>query len=115
MHFPRTLLVPAIACATSLSAADWPHFLGPNHDLHCSETGLNLNFPESGPKKLWEVERGRGHAGPVVVGDRVVFIHQVDKNEQIRCLDAATGEERWQHSYPVEVDQNFGIVHARAR
>lgn len=98
--------------ASTVSAADWPHFLGAKYDLHHAETGLRLDFPESGPKKLWEVERGRGHAGPVVAGDKVVYIHQVENKEQIRCLDAATGSEIWEHSYPVEVDQNFGIVDA---
>jgi SAM-dependent methyltransferase len=58
----------ALFLASPLAAADWPHFLGPKYDLHSTETGLHLDFPESGPKKLWEVERGRGHAGPVVVG-----------------------------------------------
>jgi len=95
-----------------LSGADWPHFLGPDYDLHSTETGLKLDFPESGPVKLWEVERGRGHAGPVVVGDKVVFIHQVESKEQILCLEAATGKPVWEHSYPVEVDQNFGVVDA---
>jgi outer membrane protein assembly factor BamB len=102
----------ALFLASPLAAADWPHFLGPKYDLHSTETGLHLDFPESGPKKLWEVERGRGHAGPVVVGDKIVYIHQVDQNEQIRCLEAATGKEIWEHSYPVEVDQNFGVVDA---
>ncbi len=108
----RLLLFPAVFLALPMAAADWPHFLGPRQDLHCAETGLRLDFPETGPRKLWEVERGRGHAGPVVVGDRLVYIHQLDKNEQIRCLDAATGKELWEHSYPVEVDQNFGVVDA---
>jgi outer membrane protein assembly factor BamB len=108
---PRTVLFLLLA-SSPLMAADWPHFLGPKYDLHSTETGLHLDFPESGPKKLWEVERGRGHAGPVVVGDKLVYLHQVDKNEQIRCLEAATGKEVWEHSYPVEVDQNFGVVDA---
>ena len=108
---PRALFA-SLLLASPLAAADWPHFLGPKHDLHSTETGLHLDFPESGPKKLWAVERGRGHAGPVVVGGKVVYLHQVDQNEQIRCLDAATGKEIWEHSYPVEVDQNFGVVDA---
>ncbi len=99
-----------LAGAPPLQAADWPHFLGPDHDFHSAETGLNWEFGESGPPILWEVERGKGHSGPVIVDDHVVFIHQVDKNEEIRCLDAASGETRWTHSYPVEVGQSYGIV-----
>lgn len=95
-----------------LTAEDWPHFLGPRQDLHSAETGLDFDFPESGPKVLWEVERGSGHAGPVVADGKVVFMHQVDKAEQIRCLDAATGAALWEHSYPVDVSQSYGIVDA---
>lgn len=112
---PRMSL--ASVCLLSLSvsplcAEDWPHFLGPRLDFHSAETGLDLIFPESGPKLLWEVERGRGHAGPVVADGKLVFIHQVEEKEEIRCLDAATGTEIWEHSYPVEVSQSFGIVDA---
>ena len=72
---PASLLwLVALIPSPSSHAADWPHFLGLNQDLHSAETGLNLNFPVEGPKKLWEVERGRGHAGPVVAAGKVVFI-----------------------------------------
>jgi len=98
-----------VAAAGTLTAADWPHFLGPTHDFHSPETGLDLDFPESGPPVLWEVERGRGHAPPVVADGKLVFIHQVEDREEIRCLDAATGEVRWEHAYPVDVDQSYGV------
>ena len=105
-------LIPVIFAATiaTSGAADWPHFLGPNLDLHSGETGLNLTFPESGPPVLWEVERGKGHSGPVIADGKLVFIHQLDKQEEIRCLDAATGEEIWKHAYPVDVAQSYGIT-----
>jgi len=103
-------LVIALTSAVVANGADWPHFLGPNLDLHSSETGLNFNFDESGPPILWEVERGKGHSGPVIVDDKLVFIHQVDQNEEIRCLEAATGKTIWEHSYAVDVAQNYGIT-----
>lgn len=95
-----------------LVAGDWPHFLGPNYDFHSAETGLLDSFPPEGPKKLWEHERGKGHAPPVVSGDFLVLIHQKDKREIVECLDAATGKPRWKHDYAVKVDQNFGITDA---
>lgn len=98
-----------LALPPSLSAEDWPHFLGPNLDLHSGETGLDLSYSEEGPPVLWEVERGEGHAGPVIAGGKLVFIHQVDKREEVRCLDAATGDEIWRHAYPVEISQSYGI------
>ncbi|MEM9016600.1 MAG: PQQ-binding-like beta-propeller repeat protein [Verrucomicrobiota bacterium] len=88
---------------------DWPHFLGHNRDLHSAETGLNLEYSAEGPKKLWEVERGKGHSGPVIVDGKVVFIHQVDETEEVRCLLAETGTEIWSHSYPVDVAHSYGV------
>ena len=40
----------------------------------------------------------------------MVFIHQVEKQEEIRCLNAETGEEIWKHAYAVEVAQSYGIT-----
>ncbi|MCG8599583.1 MAG: PQQ-binding-like beta-propeller repeat protein [Verrucomicrobiales bacterium] len=100
----------ALAFPASLCGEDWPHFLGPNHDFHSAETGLNLEYSEEGPKLLWEVERGKGHAGPVIADGKLVFIHQVEKQEEIRCLDAGTGTEIWKHAYAVDVAQSYGIT-----
>lgn len=106
-----------VACAMGFAltfgvaqAADWPHFLGPNLDFHSSETDLNLEFDESGPQILWEVERGKGHSGPVIADGKLVFIHQVEETEEIRCLNAETGKEVWKHQYPVDVAQSYGIT-----
>lgn len=115
MHVSRTIFAGVCAVAASLvslPAEDWPHFLGPNHDLHSGETGLNLTYSEEGPAVLWEVERGKGHAGPVIADGKLVFIHQVEKQEEIRCLDAGNGKEIWKHSYPVDVAQSYGITDA---
>jgi outer membrane protein assembly factor BamB len=94
------------------AAEDWPHFLGPQTNFHSSETGLDLDYSEAGPPLLWEIPRGRGHAGPVVSGGKVVFIHQVEDNEEIHCVAAETGETVWKIDYPVKVDQAYGIVDA---
>lgn len=98
-----------------VQAEDWPTFLGPTMDLHSGETGLNLEYGPEGPPVLWEVERGGGHAGPVVVDDHVVFIHQVDSKEEVKCVMADTGEEVWSHSYDVEMAnaaETYGIFDA---
>jgi len=90
-------------------ADDWPHFLGPNLDLHSAEKNLSLIFPVEGPKVLWEVERGKGHSGPVVAKGKLVFIHQIENEEIIQCHDAATGKEIWKHGYDVDIAQSYGI------
>ncbi|MEM1440976.1 MAG: PQQ-binding-like beta-propeller repeat protein [Verrucomicrobiota bacterium] len=108
--FRYGLLLAAVSLASTLRATDWPHFLGPNHDLHSSETGVNFNYGPEGPPILWEIERGKGHSGPVISDGKLVFIHQVDKKEEVQCLNAETGEEIWKHSYSVDVAQSYGIT-----
>lgn len=106
---PRLLIVSAVFLLEAESS-DWPHFLGPEFNLHSAETGLDLEFPIEGPEKLWEFPKGKGHAGPAVVNDKVVLIHQIEKEEVIHCLDASDGAVIWEHRYPVEVNQSYGIV-----
>ena len=88
---------------------DWPRFLGPRHDLHSRETRLLRSFPETGPKKVWEVKRGSGHAPAVVAGDYLVMIHELDGRETIECLNPETGKRYWKHDYPVQLGSNYGI------
>ena len=58
-------------CGTA-KAADWPQWRGPNRDAICTETGLLKNWPESGPKLLWELTGlGRGYSSLAIVGDRL--------------------------------------------
>jgi outer membrane protein assembly factor BamB len=39
----------------AVPAADWPQFRGPNRDGVCQETGLLKQWPNDGPKLLWEI------------------------------------------------------------
>jgi len=108
--FKLAISIWALALTTGLRADDWPHFLGPKLDFHSEETGLDLNFPEEGPKILWEIERGKGHSGPVISDGHVVFIHQLENNEEVRCVKSEDGSTVWKHSYPVDVAQSYGIT-----
>jgi outer membrane protein assembly factor BamB len=110
-------LAALLLLAAPAAADDWPQWMGPGRDGVWKETGILEKFPEGGPKKLWEVKVGQGYAGPAVaagkvyVTDRAVDAGQeepkspFDRTEQkggerVRCLDAKTGQQHWEHSYP---------------
>src|SRR5579872_2283355 len=94
--FPRSRPVALVAfAATTLHAADWPRFLGPNNDSASPETKLLHEWPKDGPHKLWEYEKGEGHTGPAIAGGHVVLFHALNGNEIIDCLDAASGQRQW--------------------
>ncbi|MCB1061415.1 MAG: hypothetical protein KDN20_00680, partial [Verrucomicrobiae bacterium] len=93
-------------------AEDWPHFLGPQHDQHSNETGLQKTLPGEGLPVIWEMKRGEGHAAPVILGEKLVLIHQKDRKEIVECRDVATGKLNWEHAYAVDLGQNYGVTDA---
>ena len=101
-----------------LSAADWPQWMGPQRDGVWRESDILDKFPAGGPKVLWKTPVGMGYSGPAVAAGRVFVTDRIlaegaenpdnpfDRNtvvpgqERIVCLDEATGQLLWKHSYP---------------
>ncbi len=120
-RFARPLLVLAGAFgATSVAARaeDWPQWLGPQRDAEWRETGIVDKFPSGGPKVLWRTPIHGGYSGPAVADGRV-FVTDYDRKEgdpadgpgirnvlkgteRLLCLDAKSGEKRWEYAYPCE-------------
>jgi outer membrane protein assembly factor BamB len=83
-------------CATTMSAADWPQFLGPKRDGHSAETGLLKTWPKAGPMLAWTFkDAGVGYSSPAVVGERVYLSGARGADEYLFALNAATGKEEW--------------------
>jgi outer membrane protein assembly factor BamB len=105
----RFALCLALALPLTLSAADWPQLHGPGRDGHSAEAKLNWNWPKAGPKQLWKLDVGKGWAGPVVAGERLVLFHRVGDDEVVQCLDPATGKEKWKYRYPTNYVDDFNF------
>lgn len=87
-----------LALTLSLSANDWPQFLGPNRD---SSTPEKVAAWKGDLKIDWKVPVGEAHSSPVVVGG-VVFAFYSPKGKDADALaafDAKTGENLWEKSY----------------
>ncbi len=113
----RSLILSGLLLlASSLSAADWPQWMGPNRDNVWREDGVLEKFPQGGPKVVWRAAVAGGYAGPSVADGRVyvtdyvtsenVKVDNFDRKqfsgtERILCLDEATGKELWKHEYSV--------------
>lgn len=87
---------------------DWPRFHGAQDAPISGETGIASTFPDSGPPLVWECEKGNGYASPAIADGRLVLFHRVKGLETIDCLDPATGQRHWTHSYPAEYTDDFG-------
>jgi len=98
----RSCLVAAalLGWAVSASGADWPRFLGPDGTGVSPETGLARSWPEGGPPVLWTLDLGEGFGSAAVSGGKVYVLDRVrHRQDVLRCLDLATGKEKWNFAY----------------
>lgn len=102
-----TLLLATLGTAT-LTAGDWPQFLGPNGNATSSETGLIRTFPKSGPPVVWKADLEGGFGGAAVAGDEVFLGDRVEKEkDMLLCLDFKTGKEKWRYESPSEGEPSY--------
>jgi outer membrane protein assembly factor BamB len=103
MTFPRSLLA-ILLLSSAVSAAtpgtgDWPAWRGPTRDGQAAP-GQNVPTKWSETENvIWRAAvRGKGHASPTVVGNRI-YLATADEatNEQlVLCFDRATGKSVWE-------------------
>jgi outer membrane protein assembly factor BamB len=100
--------------ANAAVSADWPQWRGPNRDGHSLEKGLQKQWPEGGPRLLWQQnEIGSGYSTPSVVGntlyllsnagldDEFVAAHRVEDGRRIwKTSIGKVGNPRQNPSFP---------------
>ncbi|HEY3175627.1 MAG TPA: PQQ-binding-like beta-propeller repeat protein [Candidatus Polarisedimenticolia bacterium] len=106
--FLRGTLISTIGCAALMAgagAADWPQWRGPQRD----GVAAGVVPPAVWPEKLvraWSVPVGEGHAGPILVGDRV-FVHAREEDrEVVRALRLSDGGTLWRVAWPISYEMN---------
>lgn len=102
------LFVLFVAPIASVSAEDWPWFLGPDHTGVSGETETVLDWTGNPPPVLWKKSIGTGYSAPSVLGDKLVLHHRLQDQEIISCRMVSTGEEVWKHSYPTSFQDPYG-------
>jgi len=88
----------ALALA-GVASAQWPQWGGPGRDFHARGADLAEEWPEAGPRKLWERELGPGYSSIVAEGERLYTLYRSGAEEVVVCLDARTGVTVWEHRY----------------
>ena len=110
----RLRQAPLLAIGAPRQVGDWPQWRGPNRDGLSAETGLLREWPQGGPRVLWQVPVGRGFSSVAVAGGRVCTMMQEaptgadGTHEAVVCWDAGTGRERWRFRYPNRYEERFG-------
>ena len=87
---------------SSVTAADWPQFLGPHGRAKCADH-VPLEWSDD-QNVCWKTELpGPGSSSPIVVGPRVFVTCYAQQDGQITrfvvCLDKQTGKELWTRAF----------------
>jgi outer membrane protein assembly factor BamB len=95
-------LVLAAETSPGPQSAEWPQWRGLNRDGISPETGLLKEWPQDGPKLLWDSRTvngkrgvGRGYSSVSVAGGKVYTMGDRGKDGYVFALDAASGKEVW--------------------
>jgi outer membrane protein assembly factor BamB len=85
------------ACCLAAGAADWPQWRGPQRDGISQETGLLKEWPQGGPKLLWQVsDAGGGYSTPAVVGERLYLLGNTGMaDEFVQARAVPDGKPVW--------------------
>lgn len=97
---------------TKTSSLSWSRFRGTNFDNICTQNiSLPDKWPKDGPKILWKVKLGEGHAAPAIRNGKVYLLDYDDENKDdvLRCFSIANGEELWRRWYKIKIKRNHGI------
>lgn len=90
----------------------WTRFRGGDFD-NVSKEPIRLieKWDETGPRILWKITLGEGHAAPAVYDGKIYLLdyNETGKSDQLRCFLLATGEELWQRGYQVHLKRNHGL------
>jgi outer membrane protein assembly factor BamB len=93
--------------STAGTESVWPNWMGANHDGISTETGWSTQWPDDGLPVKWTKELGTGFSSFSVVDGLTYSMGHTDGKETVWCLDAATGDEVWTHSYDALLNPNL--------
>ena len=78
-------------------AADWFQWRGPNRDGHSAETGLLQEWPQGGPRRLWQTRgAGTGYSSMSASDGRLYTLGARDATEYVIAFDAESGRKLWE-------------------
>ncbi|MCK9203578.1 MAG: PQQ-binding-like beta-propeller repeat protein [Bacteroidales bacterium] len=95
-----------------LPGSNWPRFRGADFD-NISKENIPLidKWEKAGPRILWKIPLGEGHAAPAVYDGRVYLLDydETKREDALRCFSLLTGDELWRRGYQVRLKRNHGL------
>lgn len=104
-----TKIIATLACsALTLTAADWPQWLGPTRNAHAGAGEKLLDKIPADLTPVFKIEIGTGFSSPVVAGDKLVYVDGVDQEEVAHCFDLKTRKEIWKQAFASKYTDEWG-------
>lgn len=100
--------VAVLLATTSVGAAEWPQFRGPNRDGLSPETGLDLTWGASGPRVVWRVPGGKGYSGLSIAGGRLFTLVAQGRDELAVAHDLGDGRLLWSVHLDAAFEDSMG-------
>ncbi len=79
-------------------AFDWPHWRGSNRDGVSSQSSQWTSGAWLEPTSTWMQQVGKGTSSPLIFRGQVFVLGFSEEKDVLRCLDLATGQEKWSAS-----------------
>ena len=106
-----TALTASLLLASSVFA-DWPQWGGPSRDFKADAKKLANQWPEAGPKRIWDRQLGEGYSGIALVDGRLYTMFRRKHNEVVVAIKAKSGKTAWEHEYEARafkgMEKRFG-------
>jgi outer membrane protein assembly factor BamB len=94
------ILIGITLCSLNAAAIDWPQYGGAERNWIFPETGWSSQWPNDGPKKLWEASVGIGFSSFAVVDGMAYTVGYADEKDTLYAFKVDSGEVAWKQSYP---------------
>jgi hypothetical protein len=102
---------PAVAESTARQSTkqNWPRWRGAQYDGIAHGETISVNWPEAGPRKLWQASVGVGFSTVSIVDGKLYTMGSIagegdtPRYDVVWCLDIDTGNVVWQHRYPAQL------------
>ena len=78
------------------TATGWPQWRGPTRDGRAPVGAFRTDWDKNPPKLLWKADCGGGYGSCAVVDGLVYAQHRRDGRDVLLCLDAKSGEMKWE-------------------
>lgn len=97
----------AVLASVSPARAEWPQWGGPNRNFVVTVGGVKLDWPDSGPRVLWEAPVGPGASGVIADDQGAYTLYRDGQDEVVVAFDVKTGFKIWEHRYEAPIPEGY--------